>query len=66
MILETEYAFAKLHADKACSVIRDTNLPSQNAARRNGMTFTDCRAKHYRGVDMPHNLFSVNDSDRLC
>lgn len=53
-----EYAFRTLHAPEVCSIIRDTNLPSQRVALRNGMT---CAAgvmvKHYRGVDMPHHLY---------
>lgn len=54
-----EYAFTKLNADEICSIIRDTNIPSQNVALRNGMTKTDSWIKHYKGVDMPHYLFTV-------
>lgn len=54
-----EYAFTHLNADKVCSIIRDTNTASQNVALRNGMTITDKWTKHYRGVDMPHYLFSL-------
>ena len=54
-----EYAFAKLDADEVFSIIRDTNIPSQNVALRNGMTKIDTWTKHYRGVDMPHYLYSV-------
>ena len=54
-----EYAFEVLHADEVCSIIRDTNLASQNVAVRNGMTAVDCWTKHYRGVDMPHKRFVV-------
>lgn len=54
-----EYAFSVLDADEVCSIIRDTNIPSQNVARRNGMTPADAWVKHYRGVDMPHTLFGV-------
>lgn len=32
---------------------------SQKVALRNGMTVIDTWVKHYRGVDMPHNLYSV-------
>ena len=52
-----EYAFDTLGAEEVYSIIRDTNLPSQNVARRNGMTPVDTWVKHYRGVDMPHILF---------
>jgi len=54
-----EYAFKTLHADEVFSIIRDTNIPSQNVARRNGMIVRDQIMKHYRGVDMPHLVFSV-------
>lgn len=54
-----EYAFEQLHAKEVYSIIRDTNIPSQNVALRNGMTFVATFIKHYRGVDMPHYLFSA-------
>lgn len=54
-----QYAFETLHADEVCSIIRDTNIPSQNVAIRNGMTVQDTWTKHYRGVDIPHLRFSV-------
>ena len=54
-----EYAFTKLNADKIHSIIRDTNIPSQNVAKRNGMSITDSWVKHYRGIDMPHYLFTA-------
>ena len=54
------YAFETLHADEVFSIIRDTNIPSQNVAIRNGMTRRDQIMKHYRGVDMPHFVFSIN------
>jgi RimJ/RimL family protein N-acetyltransferase len=54
-----EYAFRLLDENKVYSIIRDTNTASQNVARRNGMTVEKEFIKHYRGVDMPHLLFSV-------
>jgi len=54
-----EYAFDNLNAEEVCSIIRDTNIASQNVAVRNGMKITDKWTKHYRGIDMPHYLFSV-------
>lgn len=54
-----EYAFDKLDADEVFSLIRDTNTPSQNVARRNGMTIKDEFVKQYRGIDMPHYVYSV-------
>ncbi len=52
-----KYAFEVLNAGEVCSIIRNTNLPSQRVAERNGMTKTDSWTKHYRGVDMPHFRF---------
>jgi len=54
-----EYAFTALDAPEVFSIIRDTNLPSRQVALRNGMTPIDTCIKHYRGVDMPHILYSV-------
>lgn len=53
------YAFDKLGAEKVCSIIRDNNIPSQNVALCNGMKPVDTWVKHYRGVDMPHILYSI-------
>ena len=41
------------------SIIRDNNLPSQGVAKRIGMTPGDTIVKHYRGIDMPHIVFSM-------
>lgn len=49
-----KYAFEVLGAKEVCSIIRDTNIASQNVALRNGMVLTDNWIKHYRGVAMPH------------
>lgn len=55
-----DYAFSRLGAEEVCSIIRDTNTASQNVALRNGMTKqNEIMVKHYRGVDMPHYLYSV-------
>lgn len=54
-----EYAFENLNADEVYSIIRDTNIASQNVAGRNGMTLKDRFIKHYYGIDMPHLVFSV-------
>ena len=54
-----KYAFEKLKANEVCSIIRDTNIASQNVAIRNGMTMADTWTKHYRGVDMPHHRYVV-------
>lgn len=54
-----EYAFHVLGAHRVYSIIRDTNTASQNVALRNGMTKGGMFVKHYRGVDMPHELYSI-------
>ncbi len=54
-----KYAFEILEADEVCSIIRDTNIASQNVAIRNGMTIVDIWTKHYRGVDMPHLCYTA-------
>lgn len=59
------YAFQVLHADEVFSIIRDTNTASQNVARRNGMVQVSTFVKHFRGVDMPHYVFSCSRSDSL-
>ena len=54
-----KYAFEVLEAKEVCSIIRDTNIASQNVALRNGMVLTDNWTKHYRGVDMPHFRYTA-------
>lgn len=58
-----EYAFEKLNAEEVFSMIRDTNIASQKVAIRNGMMVADQFMKHYRGVDMPHLLYSVKRTE---
>lgn len=54
-----EYAFTKMNADEVFSIIRDINTASQKVALRNGMMAIDTWVKHYRNVDMPHDLYCV-------
>lgn len=54
-----EYGFNTLHLDALYSIIRDTNMTSQNVALRNGMQLVDTIVKHYRGIDMPHVIFCI-------
>ena len=54
-----DYAFETLHAPEVFSIIRDSNLPSQRVALKNGMAQVGAFDKHYRGVVMPHYIFSV-------
>ena len=54
-----KYAFEILNAKEVCSIIRDTNISSQNVATRNGMIKADSWIKHYRGVNMLHYRYIV-------
>lgn len=56
-----QYAFDTLELPAVCSIIRDTNTASQKVALRNGMK-PICRfVKHYYGVDMPHDVYWVEN-----
>lgn len=54
-----EYAFTVLGKEKVISLIRDTNIPSQKVAVRNGMVIEESYNKHYMGKDMLHYVFAV-------
>ena len=54
-----EYAFEKLNADEVFSLIRDTNIASQNVAKRNGMSVRGRLVKQCYGVLMLHYIFSI-------
>ena len=54
-----EYAFNVLNADEVFSLIRDSNIASQNVAKRVGMSISGQYVKHYWGIDMPHYIFSL-------
>ena len=56
-----DWAFSVLRAPRVHSVIRDTNVASQRVAQRNGMAVVDRLVKHYRGVEMPHLLYAVDN-----
>jgi RimJ/RimL family protein N-acetyltransferase len=53
------YAFEGLGFPEVFAVVRDTNIPSMNVAIRAGMVARKRIIKHYRGVDMPHIVFSI-------
>lgn len=55
------YGFDTLGFDELYSIIRDNNIPSQNAAKRNDMTARFTIVKHYHGMDMPHIVYSVKN-----
>lgn len=54
-----DYAFYHLHKDRVVSIIRDTNLASQNVAKRLGMKVECLFVKHYYNMDLPHYLYSM-------
>ncbi len=54
-----EYGFSNTDVIEIGSIIRDTNIASMNVAIRNGMLVRSRFIKHYRGIDMPHYVFSV-------
>lgn len=58
-----KYGFNTLNFNALYSIIRDTNIASQNVALRNGMTLIDTITKHYRGVDMPHIVFCIEKDE---
>lgn len=59
-----QYAFNVLNVKEVFSIVRDNNIASQKVAKRNGMTCIGTFTKHYRGIDMPHYLFSVKCQSR--
>jgi len=56
-----EYAFSKLNANKVFSIIRNTNIASQNVAKRIGMKNIETIIKHYYNMDMPHYIFEIKN-----
>lgn len=56
-----EYAFITLFAPGVYSLVRDTNLPSQQVAKRLGMQEIGSIVKHYRGQEMPHLVFYLEN-----
>lgn len=60
-----DLAFEKLHAKNVYSIIRSSNEASKKVARRNGMTKIGMLVKHYRGIDMPHDVFMISKKNWL-
>lgn len=54
-----EYAFDVLNKNEVYSIIRDTNIASQNVAKRNGMTVCGEFVKRYYETYMPHLIYCV-------
>lgn len=59
-----DYAFHQLHCDKVYSIIRDTNLASKQVAMRCGMSQVDNFTKFYYGVEMPHEIYCIENNKR--
>lgn len=55
------YAFNTLNQKEVYSIIRDTNVASQNVALRNGMTAVATFIKRYYNIDMPHIVYKVSN-----
>ena len=53
------YAFQHLETSKLYAIIRDMNTPSKRVAERIGMQKEGTLVKHYYGVTMPHDIFSI-------
>ena len=56
-----EYAFSVLGFSAVYSLIRDTNLPSERVAQRNGMHHTGWVVKYYKGLYMDHKVFRAEN-----
>jgi [ribosomal protein S5]-alanine N-acetyltransferase len=55
-----KYAFEKLNAKSVYSIIRESNIASQNVAKRIGMKKTSEVMKHYYNMDILHYVFEVS------
>lgn len=53
------YAFDELAAPAVYSIIRDSNLASQNVAKRNLMIPKGYIIKKYYNIDMPHIVYGI-------
>lgn len=60
-----DYAFNTLKVPEIFSIIRDSNIPSQNVALRNGMTYKTTIIKHFKNVIMPHFVYSITKQEYL-
>jgi RimJ/RimL family protein N-acetyltransferase len=56
-----EYAFGTLKAPAVYSIIRDSNIASQNVAKRVGMKVMGETVKHYYDMDMPHYIYGIEN-----
>lgn len=61
-----KYAFEKLNADEVFSIIRDTNLASQNVARRNGMRIRAMQESDYECLnEFLYQAIFIHEGDEL-
>jgi len=60
-----KYAFKILKVEKVCSIIRDTNIASQNVAIRIGMEKVNEIIKHYYNMDMLHYIYEIRNETNL-
>jgi len=56
-----KYAFETLNAEKAYSIIRESNIASQNVAKRTGMKKIDEIIKHYYDIDILHFVYEAKN-----
>lgn len=57
------YGFDVLNCNEIYSIIRDTNHASIKVAQRNGMKKRKSFVKHYYGMDMLHDVYSIKKED---
>jgi [ribosomal protein S5]-alanine N-acetyltransferase len=60
-----DYAFNTLNASKIVCVIRPMNKSSISVAKRLGMIETSSFVKEYRGKEMPHLVFELNNTNAI-
>lgn len=58
-----KFGFNKLNLNEIYSIIRDNNIPSQNVAKRNGMSKKSTIIKHYYNMDMPHFVYCITKDE---
>lgn len=58
-----QWAFDELRIPEVFSIIRDNNIASQCVAERNGMLRRGQFVKHYYGIDMPHIIYSAQNTN---
>jgi len=58
-----KYAFEILKAEKVCSIIRDTNIASQNVAIRIGMEKVNEIMKRYSNMDVLHYIYEIKNKN---